>query len=584
MPNALKEKFLPAGLTLLAALTALINAQEQPVRWRFNAPMPMRDGVILAANVYLPKAEGKYPAILIRTPYGKSGEHDNALFYAERGYVVVAQDTRGRYDSDGEWYAFRNEAADGFDSIEWAARQPWSNGKVVTMGASYLGMDQWLAATGLNPHLAAMVVRVSPADLYSEVAHPGGSLGTVVWSVAMGRRNLLRRELSLIPWDKVFRYLPVEEAAATAGTDSPFLRDWINHPARDEYWQAMSWRHIYSKLNVPVFHSGGWFDTFQKGTIENFQRMISEAPAGARRAQRLVIGPWVHGDLGGPSPGAKERFGPQSVMELRAKELRWLDHYVRGVQNGADAEPQVDYFVMGANQWKSERAWPPANSTPTRYYLHSQGKANTSDGDGVLSLGVPEDEPADHFEYDPANPVPTDGEGKCCSENIPAGPRDQRNVERRKDVLVYSTPPLEKSVEVSGPIKVYLYAATSARDTDWTAKLVDVSPDGFAMNLTDGLLRARYRQSFEKQELLEPGRVYEFAIDLGHTSNVFLQGHRIRLEISSSNFPRHSRNTNTGNNPEKDTNFIVARQTIFHSRERPSFLVLPVKTSSSAKP
>jgi len=561
----------------LWVLAVTASAQDQPLRWQFNARVPMRDGVILAANVYRPRADGKYPVILIRTPYGKSGEHDNAVFFAQNGYAVVAQDARGRYDSDGEWYAFKHEADDGHDSIEWAAKQPWSNGQVVTMGASYLGMDQWLAATQLSPHLAAMVVRVSPADLYREVVHPGGSFGTMVWTVAMGRRILMRRELSLVPWDEVFRFMPVEGAAALAGNDTQFFHDWINHPARDDYWQAMSWRHVYPKLKVPVFNTGGWYDTFQKGTIENFQKMIAEAPAGVRGAQRLVMGPWVHSDLGGRTQNAKPQFGEQAIIDLREKELRWLDHYVRGVKNGADAEPQVEFFVMGSNRWRKEKTWPPADSTSVKYYLRSNGKANSADGDGALSLSGPAGEPPDRFDYDPGNPVPTDGEGKCCSENIPAGPRDQRQIERRKDVLVYTTPALATDTEVTGPIKLHLFAASSARDTDWTAKLVDVAPDGFATNLTDGILRARFRHSFEKPELLEPGKVYEFVVDLGHTSNVFLKGHRIRLEISSSNFPRYSRNTNTGNIPEKDTSFSVARQTVHHNGSHTSYLVLPVR-------
>lgn len=257
--------------------------------------------------------------------------------------------------------------------------------------------------------------------------------------------------------------------------------------------------------------------------------------------------------------------------------MRWLDHYVRGVANGAERDPAVEYFATGRNQWRRESAWPPADAREVRYYLRGGGRARSAAGDGVLSRDAPGEEPPDQFEYDPANPVPTDGAGECCGENVPAGPRDQRPVERRSDVLVYSTLPLEREVELAGPVTLKLFASTSARDTDWTVKLVDVAPDGYAMNLTDGVLRARFRQSFARPELLVPGQIAAFAVEAGQTGHVLLKGHRLRLEVSSSNFPRFSRNTNTGNVPEKDATFVVARQTVYHARGRASYLSLRVR-------
>jgi uncharacterized protein len=567
-----------AVLLAAAFFSTLAVPGATGVRSRLNVLVPMRDGIHLAANLYLPAAEGRYPVLLVRTPYGKEGEHDNAIFFAEQGYAVVAQDVRGRYQSDGDWYAFRHEAEDGYFSIEWAARQPWSNGQVATMGASYLAMVQWPAAARTPPALSAMIVRVGPSDLYEDVIHPGGAFSNMLsWAVSMGRRVLMRKETALVSWGSLVKHLPVVSAPGLVGFEPAFFRDWIDHPARDGYWQTLGWNDAYARIGVPVFHSGGWYDTFQRGTIENFVRMTAQAPESARRAQRLVVGPWIHGALAGPRPDADKAFGAASAYELREKELRWLDHYVRGAANGVDREPRVEVFTMGRNVWRSFREWPPSDATTARLFLRSGGGARTLDGDGRLSREGPGDDRPDTFRYDPADPVPTDGTGTCCEPNANPGPVDQRAVERRPDVLVYSTPPLDQPLEVTGPVQLRLFAATSARDTDWTAKLVDVGLDGYARNVTAGIVRARFRSSFERPALLEPAQPHEFTIDLGHTSNVFLRGHRIRLEVSSSSFPRYSRNTNTGNVPEVDASFIQAEQTVYHDRARPSQLTLHVR-------
>lgn len=571
------------GLILVQSLAA--TGQFPGVRHQFNVTVPMRDGVRLAANVYLPATDDRYPVLLVRTPYAKEGEQDNAMFFADRGYAVVAQDVRGRYNSDGDWYAFRHEAEDGHDTIEWAARQPWSNGKVITMGASYLGMVQWLAASQGSSSLAGMVIRVAPADLYLDLVHPGGAAGSMLpWALTMGRRTFMRKELTLVSWPALLRHLPVADAPRMAGFEPAFFQDWIDHAARDEYWRTMSWRESYDRMRMPVFVSGGWYDTFQAGTIQNFTALVARGAPEFRRAHRLVMGPWIHGDVGGPRPARDPEFGPGSAFELREKELRWLDHHIRGYENGADAEPAIEAFAMGANEWRSSAVWPPSGVELTPFYLHGGGAAATLHGDGRLLLDEPGAQSADRFVYDPTDPVPTDGSGACCSESPPAGPVDQRGVEQRKDVLVYSSGPLAAAVEVAGPITVHLFASSSAPDTDWTAKLVDVAPDGYARNLTHGILRARFRRSFEQPELLTPGETYEFVIDVGQTWNVFLPGHQIRLEISSSNFPRYTRNTNTGRIPEKDADWRFARQTVFHDRDRPSHVVLPVKAGKTALP
>jgi uncharacterized protein len=537
--------------------------------------VPMRDGVHLAADVYLPPSSGQFPVLLERTPYGKDGSRDEGIYFARHGYAVVVEDTRGRYDSGGEWYAFVHEPDDGQDTIAWASGQPWSNGKVVTIGASYNGIDQWLAAKRHNPALAGMIVGFAPSDLYANTVYPGGTfrLGMLEWSVATGR-HVLSRQVSLLPWNSLIRSLPVE-SIAPGGFQAKFYRDWINHPARDAYWEDLSWKDIYSKLDIPVFLYGGWFDIFQAGTIENFLSIDQQSSPSARRAERLVEGPWGHGALG-PKIG-KVNFGSQTVVNLRAKELRWLDHYIRGMNNGAERDPRVEVFVMGRNTWKNEEDWPPSDIHWTKYFFHSHGHANTLRGDGTLSIDMPADDQPDHYTYDPANPVPSHGGGNSPkAKPVVWGAMDQRTVEARNDVLVYTSDPMPYECEVAGPVTVHLFASSSAQDTDWTVKLVDVAPDGFAMNLTDGILRARYCHSFPQPELLQPGRAYEYTLKAGYTDNVFLRGHRIRLEVSSSNFPHSSRNTNTGNQPEKDSEFVPAQQTVFHDPSHASYLLLPL--------
>lgn len=568
------------GTLLFSCFSPLFAAQPPGVRIRLNALVRMRDGVSLAANVFLPSKSGRYPVLLDRTPYGKSGgTRSEGVYFAKHGYAVVIEDTRGRYDSDGAWYAFTHEADDGQDTIAWAARQPWSDGKVVTMGASYNAMDQWLAVTRSNPALVAMITGFCPSDLYRTGAYPGGAfkLGVFLpWSVATGR-HLLSGEMGLINWPEVVRHLPVINAGTAAGYEQPFYRDWLSHPARDAYWQRLGWGGVFKKLNIPVFLYGGWYDLFQQGTIEDFLGIDHSSSPAARAGERLVEGPWGHG-LYGPKIGDVD-FGKKIVLDLRAREVRWLDHYVRGLHNGAEADPRVDVFVMGRNTWESQPDWPPPHAKPVKYFFHSGGSANTLRGDGFLSLSVPKLEKPDRFTYNPADPVPAHGGGNS-PRLIPGiwGVMDQRPIEARKDVLVYTTPPLMRSIEVAGAVKVRLFASSSARDTDWTAKLVDVAPNGFAMNLTDGILRARYRKSFARPELLEPGKVYEFEIDAGYTDNVFVKGHRIRLEISSSNFPTFSRNTNTGDEPETDSTFAKAEQAVYHNASHTSYLELDAIT------
>jgi putative CocE/NonD family hydrolase len=569
-------------LAILCPSLNVLTAAEANIRMVPNVPVPLRDGTILAADVYLPAETGRYPVLIDRTPYGKAGGKGEGVYFAPHGYAVVIQDTRGRYDSDGDWCAFTHEADDGQDTIAWAARQPWSNGKVVTMGASYNAMDQWLAATRDNPALAAMITGFCPSDLYGTTIYPGGAfkLGMMAWAIQTGRHTLLG-VTAFLHWPDLLGHLPVSVALEEAGFNQPFYNDWIDHPSHDEYWRAMGWEGVPRNLNVPVFLYGGWYDLFQKGTMEDFLEIEHGANVATRSAERLVWGPWGHG-MYGPVIGDMD-FGKQIVVDLQPRELRWLDHYVRGVENGAERDARVDMFVLGRNAWEQMPDWPPSATQRVSYFMNSHGHANTLHGDGVLELTPPQEETRDQFTYDPANPAPTHG-GGYSPRLVPGiwGVRDQRPVEERSDVLVYTSPPFPHDMEAAGPVTVHLFASSDARDTDWTAKVLDVAPSGYAMNLTDAILRARYRHSFEHSELLTPGEVYEFKIDGGYTDNVFLKGHCLRLEISSSSFPAFSRNTNTGNQPEKDAQFKVAHQTIVHGPGRASYLELQMKESKTA--
>jgi uncharacterized protein len=548
------------------------------IRWQFNVAVPMRDGVRLRADVFLPANGTKSPVLLIRTPYGKNREQDDAVYFAPKGYAVVIVDSRGRNDSDGAWYPWVNEDRDGYDAIEWAAAQSWSNGRVVTYGGSYVGMDQWQAATQHPPHLAGMVTIVCPSDIYQGVFHPGGTFdyGTMLtWAFLNGTRTETFAHIPLINWSEIFNHLPQSESLAATGLDAAFYRDWIDHYARDRYWQAMSWRNVYKTLDVPVFIVAGWYDIFQDGSFENFQLLTTEGAARWKSAHRMLVGPWAHG--GPVSKLGDVDFGPSAKVEVRDKISRWLDHYFLAQANGADKDQPIEFFLMGPNQWRQQSRWPPDGVRSTRFFLTSNGGANTSAGDGRLTTAPPSNDQPDHFDYDPMNPVPTLGGTTCCDPSLmPPGPKDQRSVEARKDVLVYTTEPLSSDMTLIGHIDVHLFAATSARDTDWTAKLMDVAPDGVALNLADGIVRARFSRSLEEPELLEPGTAHDFAIDLGNTAYALRKGHRIRLDISSSNFPRYSRNTNTAEVPEKEKNPVAAHQTVYHDHSRASYIDLPV--------
>jgi len=568
-----------------------------------DVPMQTRDGVTLRADVYRPDAPGRFPVLLSRLPYNKNlrprpGDIDS---FVERGYGVIMQDTRGRFSSDGdEYYALIWEMPDGYDAVEWAASLPWADGNVGTMGQSYLGATQYLLAPSRPPHLKAAFPVSAAADFHQcWVYHTGGAFEfgwQIPYAILMARDSLERQGLTapllaslerdLIPAptpfaqplsDQAYRRLPLMAWGDLLRPVARYLTDYLRHPENGPYWWAINVERQHANISTPMYHVTSWYDIFLRGGLAHFCGLRQHAmTAEARTQQKIVIGPWAH-RFPYTSPTSQGTgdidFGPNACIELHETQLRWFDYYLKDINTGILEEAPVKIFVMGENVWRDEQEWPLARTHYTPYYLHSQGQANSLHGDGRLDPRVPGEEPTDRFVYDPHDPVPTCGGNTLI---IPMGVQDQRQVETRQDVLVYTSAPLTTPLEVTGPLVVTLFATSSAPDTDFTAKLVDVRPDGYAQNLADGIIRARYRTSRMLPTLLTPGQVHELTIDLWATSHVFLPGHSLRLEIASSNFPRFDRNLNTGEDQATGSRWQTAVQTIFHDQRYPSHIRLPV--------
>jgi putative CocE/NonD family hydrolase len=519
------------------------------------------------------------------------GDIFDILRAVQAGYTVVTQDVRGRYASEGTFSPHVQETADGLDAFAWAAAQPWSNGVVGTFGGSYLGCTQWLPARKQPPALRAMAPSITFSDSYEGCMYQGGAkvLHDLRWVVAdivpaeVERRiacgeKPLESEIPLNV-DGALAEIPlathplIREYAA-------FYLDWLAHPTADEYWLPSAPHAGYEKIGVPALNISGWYDIFLWSTFQNYLGMKQRGGTEeARHNQRLIIGPWTHMNFSGSFPEREFGWGGSAAaIDLPGTHLRWFDRWLKDVDNGIDREPPVMIYVMGIDEWRTEADWPLPDTQYRSYYLHSGGQANTLRGDGTLSTEAPRDESPDVYLYNPLRPVPTVGGQVILPGGNAMGPRDQREVELRDDVLVYSTPVLDRPVEVTGPIELCLYVTSSAPDTDLTGKLVDVYPDGRALILTEGILRARYRNSFTMPELLEPGEIYELRLNLWATANVFLPGHRIRLEVSSSNFPRFDRNSNTGGEIATETadEYQPAINRVYHSAAHPSHLILPI--------
>ncbi|HZH58509.1 MAG TPA: CocE/NonD family hydrolase [Metabacillus sp.] len=566
-----------------------------------NIMIPMKDNVKLATDVYSPKSEKALPVLLRRLPYNKERptyfDRPNILRLVQAGFIVVVQDVRGTGSSEGEFLPFDLEADDGEETINWIASQSWCDGNVGMIGSSYHGMTQILASMRMPVALKAIAPHLTPSDFYEDLTYRGGAFelgGTLSWSTRMFFTVILKRaleqgkempkEFSESLQSKNTYPFHVEKLPLMETSDFndywPIYKEWLTHPDKDDYWQNVSFREHYHNITVPALHSGGWFDIFLRGTITNFQgikqRSTNEI---AKKNQRLIIGPWTHTNNTGTF--AEHEYGMNAGLDgldYTGILIEWFNKWLKGIDQQIKEEKPVKLFVMGINEWRDEEDWPLPDTVYSPYYLHSNGNANRACGDGLLSIMSPKNEPTDVFLYNPKRPVPTIGGNLHFANEHLSGPLDQSAVEDRDDVLCYTSEPLLRATEVTGPIELILYISSSAKDTDFTGKLVDVHPDGRAEILTEGILRVRYRQSFDSPELMVPGNVYKIKIGMAATSNVFKEGHRIRLEVSSSNFPKYDRNSNTGGEiyNESEGSFITAVNSVHHNESYPSHLLLPI--------
>lgn len=551
----------------------------------------MRDGVHLATDIWLPSTTPA-PVLLWRTPYDKNSVSEVPMVMTkgeivDAGYVLIWQDVRARYRSEGEnFQPFVAEAQDGVDTIAWIREQLWSNGRVGMYGGSYMGCVQWLAASSAPEGLLAIIPHFASCDPYQAPWYSDGgamSWHTVYcWSMTNAKPDpnvsiwtILKRQQEVA---QLIDKLPMSDHEVLQ-KHAAWWKPWMSHTARDDTWQrlAVAAEHP-EQITTPALNVAGWFDLYMSETIKAFRVMRSKACSEtARHGQYLFIGPWDHINQTGKYPDLE--FGPTAVdtaSGIHELQMEFFDRYIRGNKSALDKQLPVHIFVMGINIWRSEPEWPLPDTQYMDLYLDSGGHAATRSGDGLLRAELPHISIADTYTYDPAEPTPSVGGRLLTMDPKECGPRDQSLIEDRPDVLCFTTPPFETPLEVTGDISLILYITSSALDTDFTGKLVDVHPDGRAIYLTDGILRARYRNSLATPEMLEPGKVYKLRLDLAATSNVFLAGHRIRLEVSSSNFPRFDRNSNTGGDIVNETKFAVAHNQVLHGPEHPSKLVLPV--------
>lgn len=530
-------------------------------------PMEARDGTVLMNFVGRPSGEGPWGVVMERTPYLRI-DTAAALFWASRGFIYVKQDVRGRGGSGGVLDMNAMQESDGYDAVEWAARLPGANGKVGMIGRSNPGLYAWYAAIAAPPHLAAIAPAVATADPLRIVPYIDMVFSpTIVPWLCLTQVRETMSDMSNLDVETAFNSLPVIESAQKAGCGRPkYWNDWFEHQSDDAYWRALSIERRLNRVKVPVLGIGGWYDD-ARGTIRNYMGIDSLK---VKPFQRLFMDAGAHKGI----DYVNGSFGATARVDSRMLQLRWFDHYLKGVDNGVDREPPVDIFITGDNTWRKEKEFPLARTVWTDFYLHSGGKANGGAGDGTLSTTPPKSEPADTFTYDPGKPTPYLIDARELELTLN---EDYANVHAtRRDLLTFTTEPLAKPMEITGPMSATLFAATDARDTDWNVMLLDVYPDGRVMRIQDGVARARFREGFDKPKLLAPGEVHAYQIDLWYAGIVIPAGHRLRVSVASAAFPKYDRNLNTGGDNERDTKFVSARQRVLHDSAHPSRVRLPV--------
>lgn len=607
------------GPSRSAAQTALIPEPKYQVRLEPSVMVPMRDGIRLSTDLYFPEGvTGRLPVIIIRTPYdknpyraapapGRSPISNPARYFAGHGYIVAVQDVRGKYESEGEFIYAGGDARDGFDFTQWAATQPWSSGKVGAYGCSYLGEVQYQQATLRSPHLFAIIPQAAgPTQYRAGGGINGGALelaAIVGWFRHRGSKIYYRpppgtsrdvfvrtqqyfRTEPVVPdidYGPIWNSLPVVDMLRKAGSPPTDFEDFVSSDLNAPWWDQTDYIKETDRFDVPALHINSWYDYGVGETLKLFNQMrVNAESSRGRDNQFAIISPTVH--CQSEIATARTMVGRRELGDARFDHFRiylqWFEHWLHGVDNRVTAMPRLQIYVMGRNVWRGETEWPLTGTEFTRFYFQSDGRAASRLGTGTLSRSPPGNEPSDSYVYDPRTPVPTSGGAVCTacarSQDLADGAVDQSEIETRSDILVYTTEPLAEGVEVTGPLEAVLYVSSSARDTDFTVKLVDVYPDGVAYNIQEGILRARYREGFDRKVWMKSGEVYPIRVSLHATSNYFAAGHRIRVEVSSSNFPRFDRNLNTGGNNFDETTWVVATNTIHHSARYPSHIVLPI--------
>ena len=559
------------GLSPLGTLRD--SASLYGVQPSFMCAVPMRDGIELATEVYLPanlRDGQRVPAILARACYGRK-ILEPLSFFVHYGYAVVLQDVRGREESQGLWEPCLNETNDGDDTLNWIAAQPWYTGGVGMMGRSYLGLVQWAAAASGNPQLKAQISMVTAGTPANDFPHRAGMLcsGVLPWTFAMSEQRFNTQLLFRDDWEDVMATRPLRDIPRKAlGREVGFIEDWLSAPVESDYWKRGSWDAQADKIDVPTLYLSGWYDD-ALGTYQTWHMNQQRN----RQNQRMILGPWRHG-MNLQRDIHDIEFGPESIRyDLFDRFLAWYDRFLKNIDNGAEQVPLVEYFTVEGAGWAHTDTWPPAAVEEVAYYLSSGGQANTRFGDGALRSAAPGDEPTDHYDFDPKGPAPHLID---LSENDCMVPENYAEVETRPDVLVYTTAPLARDVVLTGSPRAVIYAASSARDTDWVIRLTDVDEDGRSIRVSDGLCRARYRHGIEAPALLEPGKIEAYTLDMTWISIRFKQGHRIRVEVTSGANNLIFPNPNTGGDVTTETEFMVAHQTLYHDAQRPSRVILPI--------